>query len=194
MRLPAVDDKHALREKLFLLAIRVVSGEPAPGVAKTLRYRPGFFGKRHSALTQRVMRGPSYWSVAERELFAAYVSRVNQCPFCVGAHAASAAEAYRSKDLVERVLDDPDSAPIDARLRAALRLLRKVTLEHDSVGVGDVRSLRSLGISSQGVRDALYVAYLFNVYNRLGDALGWDVPSDATFDRLGKFLMKRGYG
>ena len=28
-----------------------------------------------------VMRGPSDWSVGERELFAAFVSRLNQCHF-----------------------------------------------------------------------------------------------------------------
>jgi len=28
-----------------------------------------------------VMRGPSEWSVAERELFAAFVSSLNQCVF-----------------------------------------------------------------------------------------------------------------
>jgi len=28
-----------------------------------------------------VMRGPSPWSVGERELFAAFVSRLNQCVF-----------------------------------------------------------------------------------------------------------------
>jgi hypothetical protein len=32
-------------------------------------------------LTQQVMRGPSPWSLGERELFAAFVSRVNRCPF-----------------------------------------------------------------------------------------------------------------
>ena len=33
------------------------------------------------SLLQDVMRGPSDWSVAERELFAAFVSAQNQCPF-----------------------------------------------------------------------------------------------------------------
>jgi hypothetical protein len=28
-----------------------------------------------------VMRGPSQWSVGEREIFAAYVSQLNQCVF-----------------------------------------------------------------------------------------------------------------
>jgi hypothetical protein len=46
-----------------------------------LRYRKAFFGQPHSAHTQAVMRGPSPWTVGERELFAAFVSRLNQCLF-----------------------------------------------------------------------------------------------------------------
>jgi hypothetical protein len=42
---------------------------------------PEFWGKPHCDLTQAVMRGPSSWSVGEREVFAAFVSKLNQCPF-----------------------------------------------------------------------------------------------------------------
>ena len=44
-------------------------------------YRRHLFGAPHSAHTQVVMRGPSEWSIGERELFAAFVSRLNQCQF-----------------------------------------------------------------------------------------------------------------
>ena len=67
-------------DKLKLAAMRVMAGH-APGVVRTLLYRKDFFGKRFSELTQQVMRGPSAWSVGEREIFAAFVSRRNQCVF-----------------------------------------------------------------------------------------------------------------
>ena len=50
-------------------------------VALMLQYRPELFGRPFSQALQDVMRGPSEWSVAERELFAAFVSVQNQCPF-----------------------------------------------------------------------------------------------------------------
>jgi hypothetical protein len=53
----------------------------APGVVRTLFYRKEFFGRPFSELTQHVMRGPSPWTVGERETFAAFVSRLNQCVF-----------------------------------------------------------------------------------------------------------------
>jgi len=46
-----------------------------------LGHRPELFGRPFSEALQQVMRGPSEWSVAERELFAAFVSSLNQCPF-----------------------------------------------------------------------------------------------------------------
>ena len=50
-------------------------------ISLALRYRPELFGEPFSELLQQVMKGPSPWSAAERELFAAFVSAQNQCPF-----------------------------------------------------------------------------------------------------------------
>lgn len=58
-----------------------MSGYRAPDVIRTLRYRSPFFGAHHGAHTHAVMRGPSAWSVGERELFAAFVSNLNRCRF-----------------------------------------------------------------------------------------------------------------
>lgn len=80
MRLQRVHSGHSLGDKLKLAAMRLMAGH-APGVVRTLLYRKEYFGRPFSALTQQVMRGPSAWSVGEREMFAAFVSRRNQCVF-----------------------------------------------------------------------------------------------------------------
>jgi hypothetical protein len=54
--------------------------EPS-GVLLTLYYRPDFFGRPFSDTLDFAMRGPSDWSAGEREVFAAFVSSLNQCPF-----------------------------------------------------------------------------------------------------------------
>jgi hypothetical protein len=51
------------------------------GVLKTLMYRSELFGRPFSDATDRAMRGPSEWTDGERELFAAFTSLLNQCPF-----------------------------------------------------------------------------------------------------------------
>ena len=80
MRLKRVHTGHRFREKAILGVMRLMAGH-APGVVRTLMYRPEFFGRPWTTLTQEVMRGPSQWSVGEREIFAAFVSRLNQCVF-----------------------------------------------------------------------------------------------------------------
>ena len=81
MRLGIVERGDGLSARLLFGVVRAVSGFRAPDVVRTLRYRPHLFGRPHSAHTQVVMRGPSEWSIGERELFAAFVSHMNQCHF-----------------------------------------------------------------------------------------------------------------
>jgi hypothetical protein len=81
MRLEILDQGQSLGTKALFLVIRLLSGHRAPDVLKTLKYRPDYFGGPMSDLFQDAMRGPSAWSVADRELMAAYVSRTNACDF-----------------------------------------------------------------------------------------------------------------
>lgn len=81
MRLKKVARGDTLSARLLYGIVRAVSGFRAPDVVRTLKYRQHLFGRPHSAHTQAVMRGPSEWSIGERELFAAFVSRLNQCEF-----------------------------------------------------------------------------------------------------------------
>ena len=81
MRLKRVEHGHRLKEKLILVAIRLFQRRRAPDILRTIFYRPELLGRNVSAWTHAVMRGPSQWTVWERELFAAFTSRLNQCVF-----------------------------------------------------------------------------------------------------------------
>jgi len=81
VRLAVVDMGHAAQEAAILDEIRERSGQEPLGVVKTLLYRPELFGTPFSEVLHEAMRGPSDWSPGERELFAAFTSLLNQCPF-----------------------------------------------------------------------------------------------------------------
>ena len=81
MRLDVVDTGHAPAEAQILDLIREQRGTEPVGVLKTLYYRPELFGRPYSGALDLAMRGPSDWSDGERELFAAFVSSLSQCPF-----------------------------------------------------------------------------------------------------------------
>ena len=81
MRLPRVEHGHRWREKVVLALVRFVTRRRATDIVRLLLYRPELFGRHARQWTHAVMRGPSAWSVAERELFAALTSRLNRCRF-----------------------------------------------------------------------------------------------------------------
>jgi AhpD family alkylhydroperoxidase len=192
MRLAILDDGHQLGTRLLFSFIRLVSRQPTPEVLKVVAYRPEFFGTPMKEVTQEAMRGPSEWSVADRELMAAYVAKVNGCEFCIRAHSAVAAKLYADEPKVSRALSDPDTAGLEAPLRATLRLLGKLIREQ-SVDASDVRAVLDAGASAGQVEDALAVCFAFDTMNRLADAFEFDVPGPEVFEAGARFLIARGY-
>ena len=178
--------------RLLFAVIRLFSRQPVPDAAKLVFYRPGFYGSLAKEFTHEAMRGPSAWSVADRELMAAYVSQANDSAFCVAAHSATARQAYQNRAKVAAVLADLDSAPVDDGLRATLRMLGQLTRE-GQVGAGDMRRVRAAGVSRQQIEDALAVCAAFNTTNRLADAFSFEVLSPEAFDSGARYLLKRGY-
>jgi uncharacterized peroxidase-related enzyme len=192
MRLEILNRGYGPGIRLLFALVRVFSGHPLPDAAKLTFYRPAFYGSRAKDFTHEAMRGPSAWSVADRELMAAFVSKVNQCAFCVGAHTATAGQAYQDSAKVQTVLADLDSAPIEEGLRATLRMIGKLTRE-GTVSAEDMRQVMSAGISRQQVEDALAVCAAFNTTDRLADAFGFELLSPEDFEAGAKYLLKRGY-
>ena len=70
-----------------------------------------------------------------------------------------------------------------------------MTLEPEKLGPDDVRPVLALGVSRQAVEDAMNVAFLFNVLDRLADTMGWDAPAEgsAFWQTSAKILLSRGY-
>ncbi len=81
MRLRKVEKGHRFGKRLSFGLIRILTGKRVPDVLRVLYYRPELFGEHFSDVLQDLLRGDSDWTVGERELFAAYVSKKNQCLF-----------------------------------------------------------------------------------------------------------------
>ena len=90
-------------------------------------------------------------------------------------------------------MDDWRSAQLNARLRATLGFLEKLTLQPDEVRAADVTPLRAAGISDGAIEDAINVCALFNIYDRLADSLGWYLPDRTGYAASAQNLMRRGY-
>jgi hypothetical protein len=81
VRLRCLEDGHAAPEAAALDTLRAQTGAEPRDVVKLLYYRPELFGAAFSDAVHLALRGDSEWSAGERELFAAFVSSLNQCLF-----------------------------------------------------------------------------------------------------------------
>ena len=192
MRLRILDNGHGFGTKALFTLIRMASRQPVLDVIKVVKYRPEFYGAPMSVVTQEAMRGPSSWSVADRELMAAFVSKTNHSEFCIRAHSAVAQRAYGDGRAITAVLSDPDHTQIEEPLRSTLLMLGKLTRTH-TVNGDDMQAVLAAGASRQQIEDALEVCFCFNVMGRLGDAFGFSVPGPDAFEAGAKYLLARGY-
>lgn len=192
MRLQILEKGHGLGTKFLFAVIRTASRQPVLDVIKLVKYRPDFYGAPMSDVTQEAMRGPSPWSIGDRELMAAFVAKTSQCEFCTKAHTAVAQAAYRDGRDVSASLSSPDTGPIEEPLRSTLLMLGKLTREH-AVDADDMRALLAAGASRQQIEDALAICFSFNVISRLAEAFAFFVPGPKAFEAGAKYLLARGY-
>jgi AhpD family alkylhydroperoxidase len=192
MRLRILDSGHSFGTKALFALIQAASRQPVLDVIKLVKYRSDFYGEPMGKVTQEAMRGPSAWSVADRELMAAFVSKTNQSEFCTKAHSAVAQRAYGDGKAVSALLSDVDTAAIEEPLRATLIMLRKLTREN-TVDTDDMRAVLAAGATRQQIEDALTVCFSFNVIGRLADTFGFSVPGPEAFESGAKYLLARGY-
>jgi AhpD family alkylhydroperoxidase len=192
MRLAEIDRGDSFGNRMLIRFISLVSGMRLPDAARVAFYHKEFFGAPLGAWTQAAMRGPSPWSVGERELMAAMVAKWNSCAFCVGAHGAIAAKVMERR-VVDAALSDFRSAPITEALKGALGFLEIMTLRPAELSGEDAKQALGSGVTREALQDAAAVATLFNIITRYADALDFAIPSASDFERAAGMLLKRGY-
>jgi hypothetical protein len=80
MRLASVEHGHRPLQKLQLALIRGLIGH-VPGPILVMSYRRALFGTQFSQCLEAGMRKGRAWTQPEREIFAAFVSKLNSCSY-----------------------------------------------------------------------------------------------------------------
>ena len=78
---------------------------------------------------EALLRSDSQLKSKDKELIAAYVSGLNDCAYCYGVHAETAAAFGVDPAIFEEMLADIDTARVDVRLKPILKFARQLTLE-----------------------------------------------------------------
>ncbi|MET8541381.1 carboxymuconolactone decarboxylase family protein [Kitasatospora sp. NPDC004799] len=166
-----------------------------PGISGLLTLRPDTAGPL-GMLADALLRAPAPMSRGERELVAAYVSRLNGTRFCTGAHSAfAAAQLDGGEELVQAALDDPAAAPLTERMRALLRIAAEVQGKVGPVSQEAVAAARAAGAGDTEIHDTVLIAAAFCMYNRYVDGLATELPEDPGYYAAGaKRIVDSGYG
>jgi uncharacterized peroxidase-related enzyme len=130
------------------------------------------------ALHELLMRQASPFTVAERELIAAYVSGLNACDYCHDIHTATAERFGAVVGSPTAALSDLDTAPVPDRMKPVLRYCDKLTRAPSTVEESDVAAVRAAGWDDQALHDAVLICALFNFMNRMVEGLGIRASDD----------------
>ncbi|MFQ5533395.1 MAG: carboxymuconolactone decarboxylase family protein [Sphingomonadales bacterium] len=142
--------------------------------------------------TEVLLRGPSPFTVAERELIGAFTSNLNGCQFCFGVHAAAAEHFGVDPALLESLLEDIETAAIDDKLKPILRYVRKLTLDPTRMTQADADAILDAGWDEDAFHHVVSVCALFNYYNRVINGHGIK-GSPVYLEECGKRLASSGY-
>ena len=132
----------------------------------------------------------SEWSIEERETIAAYVSGVNQCNFCFGAHKRMAQAFGLDVDKFELMMTDLEASDLSEQLKATLKYVRKLTETPSRMSLEDAQLVLETGVSEDALYDAICICGAFNLMNRIVEATGV-VPTASHSQPSPEDLQKR---
>ena len=142
---------------------------------------------------EELLHGDSPIPRADLELIAAYVSHLNGCKYCRGAHTAVTEYLGTKEGLVYELLEDIDSADVSDQMKPLLKLARKLTEKPDSLTQADADAVYAAGWDERAYHDAVAVTALFNFMNRFVEGMGLIANPD-YFPTAGERIGKSGYG
>ncbi len=142
---------------------------------------------------QEALRGESPLSVQQRELIATYVSGLNQCHYCHGAHHHIAEAVGVDAELLDAVLIDIDSAPLDPIMKPVFHYVKKLTLTPHQLTDADAEAIRQVGWDDDALHSINLVVAAFSFMNRYVEGAGLNIPPKAFFEKQGAFIAENSY-
>lgn len=182
MLLRQIERGARFNHRLLRRFISLASGMRFPGAARIAGRKRAIPGASLDGWAAAVMRGPSAWSAAERDLMAAMTAKWSACAFCVEMHGTAAAR-HMGRESVDAVLSDYRSAPIPEGLKATLEFLEIMTLRPKEMTEEHANAVLDSGISVETLIDAIEVGVVLKLISRYASALDFAVPATAQIAR-----------
>jgi uncharacterized peroxidase-related enzyme len=146
-----------------------------------------------SRMSEELMNGPSPLSPAERELLLAYAAGVAGCRFVHVAHAAVAHARGVEEGLLDRLLEDPESAPVAPRLKPVLAYVAKLMTTPGAMCQADADAVFAAGWDERALHDAIAVTARAAFMQRLVEGHGFVPMSPEAAAERAKRRLELGY-
>lgn len=165
-----------------------------PGITGLFAFRPQS-AEALGQLANALLRDESPLSRGDRELIAAYVSRLNDCHFCHTSHATFAAlQLEEGWSLVDAVMADPATPRLRPLLRALLAIAGAVQKGGKHVSEAHIAAAREAGATDVEIHDAVLIAAAFCMFNRYVDGLATFAPENREdYAGMGRQIVENGY-
>lgn len=146
-----------------------------------------------SKMSEALMNGPSPLTPGERELILAYAAGVAGCRFVCGAHSEVAYAHGIERGLVERLLESPETAPLEPRLRPLLAFVAKLAVTPGAMTQADADAVLAAGWPERALQDAIAVTARAAFMQRLVEGHGFTPMSPELAAKRARQRLERGY-
>jgi uncharacterized peroxidase-related enzyme len=140
------------------------------------------------SFAQEILREEGSLSSADREVIAAYTSKLNGCEYCCESHTEFAASLDATdQDLLMIKTEETQNH----RLSSILNYVKKLTLAPSTISNEDKLLVNEAGFSDEQLKDAIAVCAAFNLFNRIVEGHG--VTPKETYKDSAEMIKKHGY-
>lgn len=177
-------------------AFIALKDESEQGILAGFSYNPQV-ASAMGKIAQTLLRGDALLGLTdgEKELVAAFASRMNECTFCTKSHEAVARLLLKDNALVDEVMSSLRKDDVtDPRWREICTLISEVTIPETSDMEEFNLSERKL-LTDDEYYAIVTITSAFNMFNRFVIGLGLDkedIPAE-YYEMTAKHLVENGY-
>jgi uncharacterized peroxidase-related enzyme len=180
--IPIVDEADATGETAAAYQyFRDQTGrQDVPGILKCFSSNPTFV-RQMVDISSTLLFADGYLTRRQKEMIATWISKQNACPYCLDSHGFFLKVHGAPDEVAEKLIaGEIHDAAISHAERQLLLYVGKVNSESFKATKDDVQRLRDLEWSDNQIAEAVHVAAMLGLCNRVANAFG--LPAQGFLD------------
>ncbi len=181
-KIPLIDETEATGETAVAYQyFRDQTGrQDVPGILKCFGTNPAFV-RQMVDLSSTLLFADGYLTRQQKEMIATYISRLNDCPYCLDSHGFFLLVHGSPVEVAGKIIaGEIGEAAISEAERHLLLYVGKVNGESFKTTKEDVELLRDLGWQNEQIAEAVHVGTMMGLCNRVANAFG--LPSQGFLE------------